>query len=67
MVVSSDQRSGSSGAVRPASTSSTGEASSMPRRPRNACWRAPPISRPMRAEPMFEDLTSTSSTVSRGP
>ena len=66
MVVSSDQRSGSSGAVRPASTSSTGEASSMPSRPRNSCWRAPPIARPMWAAPMFEDLTSTSSTVSRG-
>ena len=43
MVVRSDQRCGRSGAVRAASTSSTGEASSRPSLPRNSCWRSAPM------------------------
>ena len=67
MVERSVQRAGRSGAVFAASDSSTGEASRSPTFLKNACCRAAPSIMPICAAPMFEDFTSTSSTVRRAP
>ena len=68
MVDESDQRAGTSGAGAAASTSSTGDGVEEAQLleevllPLGADHRCA-----MRAAPMFEDFTITSSTVSRGP